>query len=180
MSRSGKIVLYIAVSVDGYIAKPGDDLSFLSRVEQEGEDYGYSGFMETVDTVIMGRKTYEWVTANVPVFPHAGIDTYIITHNPRPSLGRIRFYTGDLGELIAELRNRPGKNIFIDGGAEIVHELLKQRLIDKMILSIIPVVLGNGVRLFKDGRPEQSLNLIGSKQFSTGLVQLDYAIIGDR
>jgi dihydrofolate reductase len=179
MKRSRKTVLYIAVSVDGYIAKPGDDLSFLSRVERAGEDYGYSGFMETVDTVIMGRKTYDWIMANVPDFPHAEIDTYIITHTPRPSTGKTRFYTGDPGGLVAELRSRSGNNIFIDGGAEIVHELLKAKLIDEMVLSIIPVVLGNGVRLFKDGRPEQSLTLIGSKQFPSGLVQLDYVMTDD-
>ncbi|MEI7504924.1 MAG: dihydrofolate reductase, partial [Paludibacter sp.] len=70
MISNRKVILYIAMSLDGYIAKPNDDLSFLSMVQQEGEDYGYTDFVNTVDTVIMGRKTYDWVMTQVPEFPH--------------------------------------------------------------------------------------------------------------
>lgn len=176
MSR--KLILYIASSLDGYIAKPNDDLSFLDRVQEEGQDYGYHDFVNSVDTVILGRKTYEWVMKQVPEFPHADKNTFVITRTARASIGKTHFYSGNLKALVEQLKNENGKNIFIDGGAEIVHELLKENLIDEIILSIIPVLLGEGTLLFKDGRPEADLELISAKSFPKGLVQLQYKKTG--
>jgi len=174
METERKVILYIASSLDGYIAKPNDDLSFLSVVQKEGEDYGYADFIKTVDTVILGRRTYEWVMKEVGEFPHADKESYVITRTGRPSIGKTHFYSGDLKELVMRLKAKQGKNIFIDGGAEIVNELLKLNLIDEIIISVIPIMVGNGTRLFKDGRPEQLLELVSTKQFETGLVQLHY------
>ncbi|MBO9703364.1 MAG: dihydrofolate reductase [Sporocytophaga sp.] len=176
MSANRKVVLFIAASMDGYIAAPNDDLSFLSLVNKEGEDYGYASFIQTVDTVIVGRKTYDWVMANVPEFSHADKTTYIITRSSKPSIGNTTFYSGNLKDLIAELKGKKGKNIFCDGGSEIIQELLKEKLIDEMTVSIIPILLGDGTRLFKDGRPEQKLKLVSTKQFDTGLTQLHYLL----
>lgn len=173
-----KVILYIAASLDGYIAKTGDNLDFLSMVQKEGEDYGYNDFINSVDTVILGRRTYDWVMTQVPAFPHADKLSYIITRTPRTAIGNTHFYTGDLRDLIVKLKGESGKNIFIDGGAQVVNELLNEQLIDEIIISVIPVMLGEGIRLFSDGRPEQLLELTGSKQFSTGLVQLHYKCVG--
>lgn len=164
------------MSLDGYIAKPDDDLSFLSLVEMEGQDYGYSKFIKTIDTVIMGRKTYDWVMKQVKVFPHSDLDSYIISRSPGQTIGKTKFYSGDLKELILALKKVKGKNIFIDGGAEIVNELLKEKLIDEFYISIIPILLGDGVRLFNTGFTEQKLKLITSEQFATGLTQLRYTL----
>lgn len=169
-----KVILYIAISLDGYIAKPNDDLSFLSIVQQDGEDYGYTNFIKSVDTVILGRKTYDWVMSQVPVFPHADKNTFIITRTARPGIGNTNFYTGKLVELISRLKTEQGKNVFVDGGSEIVNELLNENLIDEFIVSVIPILVGNGKKLFKDGRPEQKLELISTKQFEKGLTQLHY------
>ena len=177
MTTERKVIVYIASSLDGYIAKPNDDLSFLSIVQNEEEDYGYADFVSTVDTVIMGRRTYDWIMKQVPVFPHADTNTYIITRTPRPATGKTNFYSGNLKDLISHLRNEPGKNIFVDGGAKIVNALLNDQLIDELIISIIPVLLGNGIRLFNDGRPEQNLKLLGVKYFDSGLVQLHYKFL---
>lgn len=173
MNNERKLTLYIAMSLDGYIAKPNDDLSFLSIVEKEGEDYGYAAFVSTVDTVIIGRKTYEWVTSQFN-FPHADKNTFVITRNPRPNIGKIVFYTGDLTELVQTLKQQQGNTIFCDGGSEIVNELLRNDLFDEFIISVIPVLVGIGTRLFNDGRPEQELQLLSLKKFETGLVQLHY------
>lgn len=169
-----KSILYIACSLDGYIAKPGDDLSFLSLVEKKGEDYGYAEFIKTVDSVILGRKTYEWIMKQVPEFVHADKITYVVTRTPRPSSGNTHFYTGDLRELVHQLKSTGGKNIFIDGGAEIVHACLMQDLIDEFIISYIPVLVGDGIPLFKAGRPEHLLEFISSKGFEKGLLQVHY------
>jgi dihydrofolate reductase len=169
-----KVILYIATSLDGYIAKPNDDLGFLSIVQKEGEDYGYTDFIATVDTVILGRKTYDWVMKHAPEFPHSNKQAYIITRTQRPGIGNTAFYTGSLKELVEKLKNEPGKNIFCDGGAEVVHELLMHQLIDEFIISVVPILVGNGIRLFKDGRPEQALQLVSTRSFDTGLTQLHY------
>jgi dihydrofolate reductase len=174
MTGNRKVILYIATSLDGYIAGPNDDLSFLSIVDQEGEDYGYADFVKSVDTVILGRKTYDWVMTQVPAFPHADKESYIITRTPQPGKGKINFYTGDLKELIIRLKSEKGKNIFVDGGAEIVNELLKQKLIDEFIISVIPILLGDGTKLFKDGRPGQTLKFAEAIKFDSGLIQLHY------
>lgn len=171
-----KLSLFIAVSLDGYIAKPNDDLNFLKLVEKEGEDYGYTKFTDTIDTLIIGRRTYDYVLKEVGAsfYDNGHRDIYVITRTERPPVGRTIFYTGDLAELVKQLKARNGKNIYCDGGAEVIHELLKQDLIDELIISVIPILLGNGTRLFKDGRPEQQLELVNVKSFDTGLAQLHY------
>jgi len=171
-----KLFIYIACSLDGYIAKPGDNLDFLDCVDQEGEDYGYHDFISGIDTVILGRKTYDWVMARVDQFPHADKKTYVITRTARPEQGNITFYTGPLKELIEDLKHQQGKHIFCDGGGEVIDELLKHELIDEFIISIVPVLVGKGTRLFKDGQPEQDLKLVSVKEFETGLVQLHYKL----
>jgi dihydrofolate reductase len=171
-----KVILYIATSLDGYIAKPNDDLGFLATVQHNGQDYGYTDFISSIDTVIMGRKTFDWVMSQVQEFPHAEKETYVITRSPGPNIGNIKFYTGNLKELVLKLKKRKGNNIFVDGGAEIVNSLLQDNLIDEFYISIIPILVGCGIRLFQDGRPEQQMKLIDSKQFDSGLVQLHYKL----
>lgn len=169
-----KVILYIATSLDGYIAKPNDDIGFLSIVEQEGQDYGYGNFIKSIDTVIVGRKTYDKILSMGYDFPHADKDAYIITRISKPSIGSVKFYTGNLKELVDKLKTKKGKNIYCDGGAEIANELMKENLIDEFIISVLPILVGDGTKLFKDGRPEQKLELISTQQFEKGLVQLHY------
>lgn len=171
-----KLALFIATSLDGYIAKPNDDLSFLKRVEMEGEDYGYANFIGDIDTIIIGRKTYEYVLNEIGPshYDNGQRDVYVITRTERPQSGRTTFYTGDFVALVKRLKSQKGKNIYCDGGAEVINELLKHSLIDELTISIIPVLLGNGTKLFNDGRPEQILDLINVKSFETGLIQLYY------
>lgn len=170
------ISLFIAMSLDGYIAKPNDDLSFLKLVEKEGEDYGYAEFTSKIDTIIIGRRTYDYVVNEIGAshYDNGQRDVYVITRTERPKVGRTTFYTGDITELLKGLKSEKGKNIYCDGGAEVINELLKQNLIDEFIISVIPVLLGNGIRLFKDERPEQAIELITAKTFDTGLIQLRY------
>lgn len=175
-----KLSLFIATSLDGYIAKPNDDLSFLKLVEKEGEDYGYAAFTANVDTIILGRKTYDYVLREIgsSYYDNGQRDVYAITRTARPSAGRTTFYSGNLKDLVQKLKSENGKNIYCDGGAEVIHELLQHDLIDELIISIIPILLGEGTRLFKDNRPEQQLEFVSAKSFETGLVQLHYKRAG--
>lgn len=171
-----KISLFIATSLDGYIAKPNDDLSFLKLVEKEGEDYGYAKFTDTIDTLIIGRRTYDYVLKEIGSshYDNGQRDVYVITRAQRPNVGRTFFYTGSLTDLVKKLKSENGKDIYCDGGAEVIHELLKNDLIDEIIISVVPVLLGTGTRLFKEGRPEQLLDLVTVKIFDTGLTQVHY------
>jgi len=171
-----KLSLFIAMSLDGYIAKPNDDLSFLKLVEKNGEDYGYAEFSDTIDTLIIGRKTYDYVLKEIGTshYDNGERDVFVITRTNRPSVGRTTFYTGSLTQLVNRLKSEKGKNIYCDGGAEVINELLKDELVDEFIISIIPVLLGTGVKLFKDGRPEQLLEVVTVKTYDTGLTQLHY------
>ena len=126
--------------------------------------------------MIVGRKTYDYVLKEIGSshYDNGERDIYVITRTPKPNKGRVTLYTGDIAELVKKLKSENGKDIYCDGGAEVINELLKLDLIDEYIISIIPILLGNGTRLFKDGRPEQLLELISSKSFDTGLMQLHY------
>lgn len=169
-----KIILYIAMSLDGYIARENNDIDWLSIVENPPEDYGYSKFIKSIDTVIMGRKTYDKVLSFGIDFPYKGKKCYVISRTRSGDDENVEYYSASLVDLTNDLKNREGKNIFIDGGAEVVNELLKVNIIDEFIISVIPIFLGSGIRLFNDGRPSQLLKLKSAKEFSSGLVQLWY------
>lgn len=169
-----RVILYIAASLDGYIAEPDGGVGWLSQVEAPPEDYGYAEFVKTVDAVVMGRKTYDRVLTFGPEFPHKGRKTYVLSRTKKGSDANAEFFSGDPAKLIARLRRQEGKDIFCDGGAQVVHALLKNDLIDVLVASLIPVLLGDGIPLFKRGRPERRLKLIESRAFPTGLVQLRY------
>jgi dihydrofolate reductase len=168
-----RVILYIAASVDGFIAKRGGDIGFLSQVESPGEDYGYVELTRSVDTVIMGRKTYD-KAKKFSVFPHESRRTIVLSRKKKGKAAGVEFRSGDFSKLIAKLRKEPGGDIFVDGGAETVHALLKKDLIDVLVVSTVPVLLGGGIPLFKPGRPELRLKLVFSRSYPTGLVQSRY------
>ena len=170
-----KSILYIAMSLDGFIAKPNDDLSFLSIVQIEGEDYGYKDFLDSVDSIVLGRKTYDWVIKQVGELQYMDKEVFVISKSDKPKNGNTIFYSGNLPDLISKLKNNSDKNIFIDGGAQLVNNLMKLDLIDEFIISIIPIFLGKGIRLFNEGIPERQLKLVSSKSFESGLVQIHYS-----
>lgn len=165
------------MSLDGYIATKDDDLSWLSIIEKEGEDYGYSEFTEGIDSYIVGKKTYDVVLGLTGgKFPQSDLfDCYVITRQSLPNENSVTFYNGDLEALIVKLKRKKGKNIYCDGGAQLIKMLMEKDLIDEYIISIVPIILGNGIRLFKGETPEQELKLISSKAFESGMTQLRYA-----
>lgn len=173
-----KLILYIAASLDGIIAQANDDLSFLKLVEDGAEDYGYQAFYETIDTIILGKRTYDWVVKEVGFYPHLDRMNYVITRQNIAPQDQLEYYNGDLAELVSRLKNRDSdKDIFCNGGAFLVNQLLKLNLIDEIILSTVPVLLGDGIRLFQGDFDQIPLKLISSKAFKSGLVQHHYSVI---
>lgn len=168
-----KIVLYIATSLDGYIARENGDIDWLSAVEAPDEDYGYKEFLASVDTLIMGRKTYEQVLTFTR-FPYPEKKCYVFSKNVKPNDEYAEFWNGGAADLLSRIRNREGLNIWLVGGAEIVREFLHKDLIDEYIISILPILLGGGIALFQSGGREIPLRLRDATAFPSGLVQLFY------
>jgi dihydrofolate reductase len=171
MSR--KIILYIAMSLDGYIASNDDNLDFLNIVDSQDEDFGYVDFTRNVDTIIWGRKTYDKILSYGIPFPHKDKKVYVLSHTRMGNDANVT-YSHNLIELVTRLKREQGKDIYCDGGAELVTSLLEHSFIDQIVISVIPHLLGNGKRLFKDGRPEEHLKFRKSLSFPSGLVQLWY------
>ena len=108
-------------------------------------------------------------------FPHTDKNTYVFTRTKKPDIGKTVFYTGDMADLVRKLKSENGEEIFFAmGELQIVNELLKYDLIDEFIISVIPIFVGNGTRLFRDGRPELKLKLVSANTYDTGLIQLHY------
>lgn len=143
-------------------------------VEQEGEDYGYKAFTDTVYMVIMGRRTHEKVVAMGVPDPHPGSTLYVSTRSPKASQGDIHFHSGDVVDLLRRLKAEEGRIIYCDGGAELATTLVQHDLVDRYCISLVPVLLGGGLRLFRDGRPLQKLRLSESRSYPNGLVQSWY------
>jgi len=174
--KERKVILYICMSLDGFIATEDDDISWLSVVEKEGEDYGYEEFSKSIDTYIVGRKTYDKVLQLTGgEFPQAEMfDCFVITRQERARENGVTFYNGDLKELIAGFKSGKGKNIYCDGGGEIVKLLMEKNLIDEYIVSVVPIILGEGKRLFSGDTPRINLTAQPIRYFETGMVQLHY------
>lgn len=128
-----------------------------------------------MDTVILGRKTYEKTLSFGIPFPHADKTCYVLTGTPRETDGNLHFHGGDVSALIGRLKSAPGGDIFLDGGAEAVRAFRERDLIDTYVISILPVLLGRGIRLFAEIAPtEGRLELAGVNTYPSGLVQLRY------
>jgi len=145
-------------------------------LKTEGEDYGYTQFNDSVDTYIVGRKTYDTVLKLTGgSFPPAQQHKcFVISRQKRENENGVTFFNGDIDKLVNNLKKEKGKNIYCDGGSDIVKLLMDKNLIDEYIISVIPIILGDGIRLFKGETPTINLKAMPSKQFESGLIQLHY------
>lgn len=144
------VVLYIGISLDGYIATKDDSLEWLLSTEGSG-DNGFGAFYDTVDTIILGRRTYDWIMEQEHgCFPYVGKECYVYTHQKEQDTEFVHFTTQKPDVLISGLREKEGKKIWIVGGSQIIDLFRGQNLIDEYILSIAPVLLGTGIPLFRE------------------------------
>jgi len=166
--------VFIAVSLDGCIARHDGAIDWLSIVERPGEDYGYARFFADVDALIIGRRTYD-TALGFPSWPYAGKRCVVFTHDPPPARHGERFHTGAPAPLLAQLHAEGVRRIYVDGGA-VIRLFLRENLIDDLTLSIVPVLLGDGIPLFDDSVPGRTLRLATSRAFPSGLVQVTYEL----
>jgi dihydrofolate reductase len=167
-----KVVLFIASSLDGYIAREDGGIDWLFT---DG-DYGYSEFYDSIDTILVGRRTYDQ-SLEFDEYPYkGGKKVYVFTREKRASDQNAEFISSDVAGFVSRLVQSPGKDIWLVGGADIASILLNADLVDEIILSIHPVVLGTGIPLFKDVQKDLKLKLRKTVPFESGLVQLHYEL----
>lgn len=165
--------VFVATSLDGYLARPDGTFDFLSVVEREGEDYGFADFFATIDALVIGRNTYETALA-FPEWPYAGKRCIVLTHRETPSVHGEQFFAGEPEALLEQLALAGAQRLYVDGGA-VIRAFLAANLLDDLTLSIVPLLLGRGISLFGEEVPEQRLTLQSCKAYESGLVQLCYA-----
>jgi dihydrofolate reductase/RimJ/RimL family protein N-acetyltransferase len=172
-----KCSVYIAGSLDGFVARDDGRIDWLARVERPNEDYGYARFFASIDSVIVGRRTYE--TALGFGWPYAGKDCVVLTRQVRSPRHGERFFAGDVRELVQRLTELGRQHAYVDG-PDVIRQFLAAGLVHELTLSLIPVLLGSGIRLFGERASERSLALVESRSFESGLVQLKYAVDPER
>ncbi len=184
MTTERKIVAYLAVSADGYIARPNGDVEWLNRRPHDN-DYGMREFYAQVDTILLGRKTYDWA---VDYFRKIGKTTgmfdttrkhYAFSRNPpgSPADG-VEFVSEPVKPFAQRLRAAPGKQIWMMGGGSLIASFLDAAEIDEFDLHVIPVFIGEGIPLVEPRHRDVPLRLISSQQYEDGVVRLRYAVEG--
>lgn len=168
-----RVSVYIAISLDNFIARDDGGLDWLEDVQEAGGgDYGYASFMSTIDVVVLGRSTYDAVLT-FEAWPFHGKRVIVLTNRSIISeFGEIS-YAGALGPLMDRLGREGAARVYLDGGATI-RQGLDEGLVDDMTLSIVPVLLGTGRPLFTRGLPGSRWALTGADSHPTGLVQIRY------
>ncbi|GIP26068.1 hypothetical protein J23TS9_11980 [Paenibacillus sp. J23TS9] len=159
--KDNKVVLYIAMSLDGYIALPDDSVEWLDDVKGDGGDNGYADFYNTIGTVIMGRLTYEVILKLSDDFPYAGKPCYVTTRTPEQYQNEpnVTFTNEALTELVPRLKNQSEGSVWLVGGGQMVQAFMQEGLMEEAIIAIIPKVLGQGIPLFPNGTPPSTFEL---------------------
>ncbi len=165
------VVLGLGISIDGYIARPDDTVDFLFMPK----DYSMAPFFATIDTAVMGRRTFDIAQKMGGVSYGPSIKCYVFSHSQPPGEREgLTFVNQSPTAFITKLRKCPGKDIWLMGGGELVRDFLKADLVDELYIGVVPVLLGEGIPLFPRGFPQRNFSLVENKTFSRGLISLKY------
>lgn len=182
MKARRKIIVYIATSADGYIARPDGDVEWLNR-RPDTIDYGMGAFYRTIDTVLWGRKTYDWA---LDYHEKAGtkgevfdtkVTNYVFSRRPptRPASG-VKFVSEPVKDFAQRLRAKPGKHIWMMGGGELIASFLDAGEIDEFDIHVIPTFIGEGIPLLAPRHRDIALRLRSARKFADGVVRLRYEV----
>jgi dihydrofolate reductase len=168
-----KVVLGLGISLDGYIARPDGAVDFLFMPK----DYSMGPFFATIDTMLMGRKTYDAaLRMGGGGFNDPKKKSYVFSNTQPPGeRGGATFVNESPKSFVAKLRKRPGKDIWLMGGGELAREFLRDDLVDELYIGVVPVLIGEGIPLFPSGFPQREFTLLENKTFSRSMITLKYA-----
>ncbi len=178
-----RIQYFVAASLDGFIATPTDDLGWLLQFDGfDGGNESYESFMAGVGCIVMGGETYAWLLEHEPdKWAYTGTPSYVFTRHEytAPAGADITFVRGDVTEFIDDFRHAAAdKNIWLVGGGNLAAQFADAGLLDEIILSVIPVVLGEGKRLLPLSGPTPPLELTASRALGRGIVESRYLLKG--
>jgi dihydrofolate reductase len=168
--------VFIGISVDGFIARLNGDLDFLPA--GGGEPHGYAEFMETVDALVIGRKTYEIVLA-FETWPYAEKPVFVLSTRAlasAPAGAVVEHMSGEPAEIVSQLETRGINHIYVDGGITI-QGFLRAGLIQRLIITRVPVLIGEGVSLFGPLSHDVRLEHVATRDYPSGLVQTEYRVV---
>lgn len=171
-----KVTLFIAMSLDGYIADANGGVDWLDGQDADVENPDvYSEFVKDIDTVLMGWNTYNQVVTELSPteWVYSDFTTYVITHRQCEPSESIQFTSENPVELLKKLKAQDGKGIWICGGANLIQQLMQADCIDQYYISVIPTLLGGGIRLFCDLEKEMNLRLCKTQTYN-GITDLVY------
>ena len=163
-----KVILYVATSLDGFIARKNGSVDWLTDYENKGEDYGYHDFLESIETVVLGNETYKQFKA-----PYPNKKCFVFSRKDTGREENITYVNGNVKNFVNNLSD--DEKIWVVGGSKIIKEFMKNNLIDDFIITIIPIILGEGIRLFEEKGTEQKLKFQNKKAYDSGVVQLFYS-----
>lgn len=169
-----RICVFIAASLDGYIATTDGGIDWLKTVEVPDQDYGYSDFVKDVDCLVVGRKTFEKVLSFDP-YPYADKRVIVLSSSSKTSKRGEEYFSGHLKDLMVRLQSAGMNKIYIDGGVAI-SSALAEGLIGELTVSTVPVILGSGIPLFSGLESQIPLKLDSMRSFPSGLIQAKYIV----
>lgn len=168
-----KVILGVAVSLDGYIEGPKGEFDWCFT----DQDYGMTEFLGRIDTILMGRKSYALVQSMGGESPWKGKTTYVFSNTIKTvDAADTRLVSGDALDAVKKIRESRGKDIWLFGGAELTSSLMNANLVDECWLSVHPVLLGGGKPIIQSLKKRKTLKLLNVTQYETGLVSLCYAM----
>jgi dihydrofolate reductase len=181
MTKQRKIIVHIATSADGYIARRDGDIDWLTNRPAPKGFYGIPKFAKSIDATILGRKTFD-ISLEMGATYKADDVHYVFSRRPAPSSvpPGVEFVTESIGAFVERLRKRAGKNIWMMGGGEIIASFLDEGAIDEFFISVIPTFIGDGIPLIAPKHREVPLRLRSAKSFPDGVVQLHYEVAPKR
>jgi dihydrofolate reductase len=181
MAQKRKIIVHIATSADGYIARPDGNLDWLTSRPAPKGFYGLPDFARSIDAKIVGRKTFD---LSIKLGAHFSADDvhYVFSrrHVPASAPAGVQFVKEPIRAFAERLRKQAGKNIWMMGGGEIIGSFLDEDAIDEFVISVVPTLIGEGIPLIAPKHREVPLRLRSTKRFPDGVVQLHYAVATKR
>jgi dihydrofolate reductase len=178
MTKRRQVIVHIGTSADGYIARTDGDLTWLTSRPKPQGFYGMGEFMKSVDTKLLGRKTYEMSRRLGAKFDSGG-RTFVFSRSapPADAPSGVEFVTGDIGAFVRGLRDQPGKDIWLMGGGDLIASLLDEKAIDEFVVTMVPVFIGEGIPLIARRHRHVPLHLHAVERFEDGVVQLHYRVV---
>lgn len=167
-----RLSVYIAASLDGYIATENDDLTWLESAGAPGEDYGFDAFLATIDLVVMGRGTYDHIASFDPL-PYGDRPVQVFTHRAPADRPGVRFGSWTPEQAMADWRAAGLRRVYVDGG-QLIGQFLAEGMIDDLTITFVPLLLGSGRRLFHPVPRRAQLQLTAARSYPSGMMQVSY------